>query len=636
MLRTILIFSIVAGAFAARAEEAQPLRRAVALLDYVSGDYARAVGVNGEVLSEAEHQEQIGFVQDAANEVRADAGPAGEDLAARLDALARDVAARAPPAQISPRAKALRDEIAQRFRVALLPAKPPDLVHGAQVYAQSCAACHGLTGTPPQGLELSTKPPVFSDPAEVAQLAPQRIFNAATYGVPKTAMPAYDDGLSDADRWDVAFHVLTLAHPGPSPRALGLARAALVPTGYRELALQTDEQLAKKLAAAGLSLSDQEAVLAALRGGPFVEEAAEGGSGLGQVRRDLRRALELARGGDREAARRAVISTYLDDLEPHEPALRARDPQLVQEIEKEFVALRVAIDQGAPEAAAAVDRLDLLLDQAAKQGPGGGLVSFIAALAIALREGVEAALLVAAMLALLRKSGRAGDARAVHVGWVSALALGAITWWASGRLLLTLSGAHRELVEGSLQLATAALLLYASHWLLAAASAKRLVGFLAAKTLATGSAAVVLGLTFAAVYREMFETVIFFRGLLLEAPDSGGAVAAGALVGLCALAVLVALFQKLGRKLKPRPLLLTCGLLLCGLAVLMVGNGVRALQEVGLVPLTVWTGLQLPALGIYATREGLLSQALVLALLVGSALWSTLRGRWFDAAAAAR
>ena len=81
------------------------------------------------------------------------------------------------------------------------------------------------------------------------------------------------------------------------------------------------------------------------------------------------------------------------------------------------------------------------------------------------------------------------------------------------------------------------------------------------------------------------------------------------------------------RRLRPRPLLLTCGVLLCVLSVLMVGNGVRALQEIGALPLTVWSGFELRALGIYGTREGVLAQAVVLAVLIGSALWSALRGR---------
>jgi len=69
----------------------------------------------------------------------------------------------------------------------------------------------------------------------------------------------------------------------------------------------------------------------------------------------------------------------------------------------------------------------------------------------------------------------------------------------------------------------------------------------------------------------------------------------------------------------------TCGILLCLLAVLMVGHGVRSLQVLGALPLTVWGAFQVPALGLYATREGLCAQALVLFALIGSALWTALR-----------
>jgi high-affinity iron transporter len=642
VLKTILTLSIswtlATPALAAEAVPAQPaqsLRRAVALLDYVAGDYGRAVGPAGEVLSPVEFAEQQQFLLEAAQEVRVDAGPSGEDLVKRLEALHSRVAARASPGEVSMAARALRDEIAQRYKVALLPVHPPDLARGRALYAESCAVCHGADGhaPPKEEHELATQPPSFAVSAEVEELAPQRIFSATTYGVPNTAMPGFEDALDDAQRWDLAYFVLSLAHRTPADvrRGLSLARAALIEGGYREIATQSDAALRARLAAAGLSGQDAELALAALRAGPFAEDDAKG-PGLAEVRRDLARARAQAKAGDREGARRTIISGYLDHLEPHEPAMRARDAQMVAEIEQEFLALRSSLDgpkgggRGGGDTEAIAARLDSLLERADARGPGGALVAFLGALAIALREGVEAALLVAALLAILRKAGRSRDASAVHFGWIAALALGAVTWWATGALLVGISGAKRELVEGIGQLVTAALLLYASHWLLAAASAKRLVSFLSEHAVRAGSAAVVFGLAFAAIYREMFEVVLFFRGLLLEAPGQGGAVALGALCGLVALVVLVALFQKVGKRLRPRPLLLTCGVLLCVLAVLMVGNGVRALQEVGALPLTVWTGFQLRALGMYGTREGMIAQAVVLFLLIGSALWSALRG----------
>lgn len=553
------------------------LRRAVALLDYVASDYAHAIGPNGEVLSPQEHEEQQGFVEDAAREVRTDAGAEGEPIARELDALSRDVANRSPPAAVSVRAKTLRDQIARTFHVVLAPSHPPEVAKGAQVYAESCAACHGADGHPNLALGLSTKPPDFTSREDTAALTRQRIFAAATYGVPNTAMPAFEEGLSDDDRWNVAEYVLSL---GP-----------------------------------------HEAVAAAPQS-------------LGPTRSALEAAVGKANAGDRDGAREQLISAYLDDFEPHEAALRAKDAALVADIEGAFVALRGAVDKGHGVDAAAA-RLDGLLQKADAHDGGGALVAFVAALAIALREGVEAALLVAAMLALLRKAGRVRDASAVHAGWIVAMGGGAIAWWGSGAVLTHLSGTHRELAEGVLQLVTAALLLYASHWLLASLSAKRLVSFLSARTLAAGSALAIFGLTFFAVFREMLEIVVFYRGLLLEPAGMGTAVALGALAGVCALAVLVALFQRLGRKLKPRPLLVTCGVLLCVLAVLMVGNGIRSLQVLGSLPMTVWGSFQLPSLGVYATREGLLSQALVVIGLVASALWTAGRAERAPASNAA-
>lgn len=240
--------------------------RAAALVSYVAGDYAAAVGPGGEILSPEELTEQGQFVREAAAELR-DAG--GEDLARELDELGLRIDDRAAPPEVIARAQRLAARIAQRFGLALLPPAQPDLSRGARTYGQACAACHGAQGTPPppERLPLTTRPPAFASKPEAARLSPQRIFSAATYGVPGTAMPSFGDALSEAERWDVAFFALTLPHSDRRERARGeeLLRKAPRTPDYLQLAVRSDDQLRAALSHSGLSPADREAVLSAVR-----------------------------------------------------------------------------------------------------------------------------------------------------------------------------------------------------------------------------------------------------------------------------------------------------------------------------------------------------------------------------------
>src|SRR2546430_492721 len=142
MLRMILSLTLAAAAARAQPGDTQPLRRVVALLDYVRGDYARAVGEHGEVLSQAEHSEQIGFVEDAVRELRADVNGRGEDLAKRLDALRQRVAERAPPAEVAQGAQAGGDVVAQRFNVFSVPLLATPRRRRARLHSPGCTSPH--------------------------------------------------------------------------------------------------------------------------------------------------------------------------------------------------------------------------------------------------------------------------------------------------------------------------------------------------------------------------------------------------------------------------------------------------------------------------------------------------------------
>ena len=127
---------------------------------------------------------------------------------------------------------------------------------------------------------------------------------------------------------------------------------------------------------------------------------------------------------------------------------------------------------------------------------------------------------------------------------------------------------------------------------------------------------------FVAAYREAIEIVLFFRALALDSPGRAGAIAAGIAVGAVILGGLVFGMQQLGRRLNPRPVMVVSGVLLTALAISLVGQGVRALQEGGYVALSPLAafGQGLPTLGLYPTIEGLATQLIVL-LLVLLPLW---------------
>jgi len=133
-------------------------------------------------------------------------GLAGEQLGARIGD-------KAAPREVVPMAHALSERIAQRFQLAMLPRRPPDLRRGRALYRQ---ALRGLPrsrrNSARRALELPTRPTAFSSRQEVARLSPQRIFAAVSSGC--------GDGDAFVQRrhrrdtmWDVAFAALLFAHP---------------------------------------------------------------------------------------------------------------------------------------------------------------------------------------------------------------------------------------------------------------------------------------------------------------------------------------------------------------------------------------------------------------------------------------
>jgi high-affinity iron transporter len=262
-------------------------------------------------------------------------------------------------------------------------------------------------------------------------------------------------------------------------------------------------------------------------------------------------------------------------------------------------------------AGAAVDRLRTTLAPFASNQ----IYTAIDAAVIILREGLEALLVIVALLAFLRRSGNAdkrgwiwaGGALGVLASIVVAIVLQAVFSQVS-------AGQNRELIEGLTGLVAAALLLYVSYWLHSKASLHAWQSYINARTsraLARGSLAGLALLAFLAVFREGGETVIFYLGM---APSIAlRELLLGLGIGVVALVVIAVLMLVAGVKLPLRLFFRIASVLVYYLAFKFVGAGIHALQTVDLVSTTPIPSLPaIPFVGFYPTWETAMPQLILL------------------------
>ena len=351
------------------------------------------------------------------------------------------------------------------------------------------------------------------------------------------------------------------------------------------------------------------------------------------ARQKLAEAAEAYQRGDSALAREAAITGYLEGFELVEASLSNVDPALMRTIERSMFELRAAIEQGVPsqQVDKQVETVDSLLATAQQKLGGEGLSAtsaFTASLLILLREGLEAILVLAAIIAFVAKSGRRDALPWVHAGWILALALGAVTWVVAS-FVIEISGANRELTEGVTALLAAAMLLYVGWWLHGKSYAQAWTRFIkehVGRALEKRTLWAMAGVSFLAVYREMFEIVLFYKALWVQAGDSGQAAVLG---GMAVAAVLLAAIGfaifKYSIRLPIGPFFTAMSALLALLAFVFAGHGIAALQEAGVMRATVLNFDPVPLLGIYPSVEAISAQ-LVVAALIGFGLWSARRG----------
>lgn len=354
------------------------------------------------------------------------------------------------------------------------------------------------------------------------------------------------------------------------------------------------------------------------------------------IRDSLQDVVLLYEAEDYESAYVTARTAYLDSYEYVEIPLRPIAPDFTLEVEYLFAELRSSIKERAPleEIRSYVIELDRNLDESERLVTGTGqvapLIAFSASFAIIFREGLEAVLILGAIMTYLEASRSNKFKPYVHYGVIAAIGATAVTWFVAS-YVIEISGASRELIEAIAALSATGVLFYVSFWILNKIEHRKWMEFIKAKVwqaTTTGSVMVFVMLSFFTVYREGFETVLFYQAMFGFAKYMEMYVGLGFVLGIASLLAIYFVMRMMGKRLPLRVLFgLTMGIG-AYLSIAFLGNAIRELQVLDIVPYTGMIGT-IPRLdinmatmtGIYPTLETVIGQIVMLGIYVVASVY---------------
>jgi high-affinity iron transporter len=606
-----------------------PSSRLLQMLDYVGVDYAPTVE-QGEVVNAVEYAEMEEFSAEILNLLAAMPAVAQKpEMQQTARQIREAVERRVPGEQVSALTAQLKVALIKTYALVVAPNAMPAMDQVQALYESNCASCHGAEGRGDgvRAADLEPAPSSFHDIKRQHARSVHDLYNTITLGVPGTPMASFAQ-LGDDQRWALALMVSRFSS-SEQQRQKGevLWQQGQLNNDFQSIAdlTSTSYERAGELGlAAGLTEHDGEAVLSYLRATPEVLEVSDHVA-LDTSIAKLKASVAYARAGKTEAAHKTALAAYLDGFELAEPSLVVLDKPLKLKIEQAMIEFRELSRSGDVAALEKKQAETVILLNAAKRvlssSSMSGEAAFTGSFIILAREGVEAILVLAAIMAALIKTGRRDAMKYIHIGWIGAIVLGVLTWWVAENLI-SISGASRELTEGTAALVAAVILVYVGFWLHNASHSKRWKQFVEHKVSSAmeGRTLWMLALvSFLAVYREMFETVLFYQAMWQQI-DAGSeqSFLMGIAAAIVLLIVVAFLIYRVGVRLPIRQFFQINAVLLFALAVIFSGQGIARLQEVGMVNSTYFNFPHIEMLGIYPTVQTLGLQLLV--LLIGAGL----------------
>ena len=251
-------------------------------------------------------------------------------------------------------------------------------------------------------------------------------------------------------------------------------------------------------------------------------------------------------------------------------------------------------------------------------------LTFLTAFGLLVREGLEAILVIVAIVAYLIKTGNKSMLKGVYLGSFAAIIASVILAWALETLMGEQSGVARELLEGWTMFLAVAVLFYVSNWMLSKADNIAWENYISGKvqqSIDSKSQWTLIFAAFIAVMREGAELILFYSAAFTGGMSNPAYIAYGIGAGILVLVIVWVCFRYFSVKLPLRAFFMFTSILLFLMCISFMGKGVVELTEADVITgrtvIPAMNGFSIEILSIYDRAETLIPQI----MLVIAAVW---------------
>ena len=568
-------------------------------MNIVNKEYHEGIA-DGKIINAAEYEESQVFLKQALSRYEnliegSKSQQKKDELVNRFSSLIQKIETKKDPSVIQSDVNAINSGILKKFNIQLsqTPSEPVSLENGRTLYMNNCKVCHGVEGKGdgPIALQLDPKPAVLADPQFTGDefSKPYDNFQIINVGIANTAMIGWADQFSEKELWDVTYFIRTFSNENVKLPLLVSQTSALGNGG-------TQDESTRKVFDEVYALLDQS--------------------------------LEAYKSNQIREAAESAFDAYLT-YEKVEKQLISKRKDLGLQLESSFGRLQAEIKRQAPldlvQKITSEISNDLKEAQRILTQEIGFTGLFIQSLSIIVREGFEAILIIAALITFLIKSRNQDKLKAIYLG----VLVGIIGSFVTAYILhgiLDISIASQEMMEGVIMLVAVVVLFYVSYWLVSKIEATKWQSYITGKmqkAVTTGSAFTLSMVAFLSVYREGFETVLFYKALYLYAGDTTAGIIPGFLAGCAVLAVVYFLINKLGMRIPVKWFFVVTSVFLYYMAFMFMGKGLHELQMGGVLNMTgAEFAPEIPWLGMYPTWETFIGQMIMVAAYAGALIYT--------------